>query len=243
MSSSVRSGRTVSKLGAPLRVAARNGPAGGADLPHAQQPDPVEALFGKAVDRRVVDVGQGDAFAGLARQLIEPDARIDLKKGRIAWHIVLGDEGRYEMGGVSEAGDDAVGIALPLMVGRTPRRGTAFRENPQCCGKWHIDRVHSLGRQDVDRSSDRRRHRRHQHRKGTVLQFLDNQCRTSASSISARTGRECRVVRLTAVAMIVPYAVSISRPKAAPRPPCRKVSASSLPKMSIRPAMTPVQPV
>lgn len=44
-------------------------------------------------------------------------------------------------------------------------------------------------------------------------------------------------------AMLTPYTVSFSRPNAAWRPSCRKVSASSLPKMSMRPAMTPVHPV
>jgi hypothetical protein len=45
-------------------------------------------------------------------------------------------------------------------------------------------------------------------------------------------------------ATIVPaYPVPFSRPRAASGPPCRKVSASNLPKMSIRLATTPVQPV
>ena len=39
------------------------------------------------------------------------------------------------------------------------------------------------------------------------------------------------------------YTFSVSRPNAASRPPFRNVSASILPKISIRPAMTPVQPV
>ena len=74
-------GQNRLELGAPLRVAARNRPPGSADLPDAQQPDPVEALFRKAIERRVVDVGQGDPFAGFARQTLKPDAGVDLKKG------------------------------------------------------------------------------------------------------------------------------------------------------------------
>src|ERR1700738_3335803 len=125
-------GQNRLELGVALRVAARDGAAGGAGLPDAQQPNPVETLLCKAVKRGVVDVCQGDPLPGFARQTLKPNAGVDLKKGRIA------------------------------------RRG--------------------------------------------------------------RHGQ-------------TPYAVSIPRPKTAPRPPCRKVSASSLPKMSIRPATTPVQPV
>src|ERR1700746_53579 len=75
--------------------------------------------------------------------------------------------------------------------------GTPFRKNPECGGKWHIHWMHSLWRQDVYRSSHWCRHRRHQHRKGTVFQFLDNQCGNQCLLHLGETWRECRVVRLT----------------------------------------------
>ena len=80
-------GKNRLELGAPLRIAARNGAAGGAGLPNAQQPNPIKTLLCKAVERGLFDVGQGYAFAGLARQPIEPDAGVDLKQRRIARHV------------------------------------------------------------------------------------------------------------------------------------------------------------
>jgi hypothetical protein len=60
--------------GLPRETAQPAGPG----LPNAQQPDPVKALFGKAIDRRVVDIGERNPSAGFARQALEPDAAIDL---------------------------------------------------------------------------------------------------------------------------------------------------------------------
>src|SRR6202030_140750 len=71
-------GQNRLKFGAPLRVAARNRPPGSADLPDAKQPDPVETLLCKAIERRVVDIREGDPLASLMRQTLKPDTRVDL---------------------------------------------------------------------------------------------------------------------------------------------------------------------
>src|SRR5882757_11339929 len=79
-------GQNGLKFGVPLRVTAQNRPPGRADLPDAQKPDPVETLLCKAIQRGVVDVSQGDPLAGLARQTLKPDPRVDLKQRRITRH-------------------------------------------------------------------------------------------------------------------------------------------------------------
>ena len=79
-------GQNGLKFGVPLRVTAQNRPPGRADLPDAQKPDPVEALLCKATQRGVVNVSQGDPLAGLARQTLKPDPRVDLKQRRITRH-------------------------------------------------------------------------------------------------------------------------------------------------------------
>jgi hypothetical protein len=73
-------GQNSLKFGAPLRITARNCPPGRADLPDTEQPDPVETLFREAVERGVVNVGEGDPFAGFARQPLKPHPRVDLKE-------------------------------------------------------------------------------------------------------------------------------------------------------------------
>ena len=66
--------------------------------------------------------------------------------------------------------------------------GTPFRKNPECCGKWHIHRMHTLGRQDVYRSG----HCVGTEGTSTVKEPFFNSSTisagTSASSISARQG-------------------------------------------------------
>ena len=74
-----------SELGSPFGVAARDGPACGTGPPDAQQPNPVEALPSEAVDRGVVNFGQGDLFATLMGQASQPDTGIELIEGGIAW--------------------------------------------------------------------------------------------------------------------------------------------------------------
>ncbi len=59
-------GQSRVELGSPFWVAARHRAPGSADLPHAQQPNPIETLRGKAIDRRVVDIGERDPFTSLA---------------------------------------------------------------------------------------------------------------------------------------------------------------------------------
>ena len=53
------------ELGLPGRVAARYGPAGRARLPHAQEPDPVEAATREIIQGGIVDSGEGDRLSGL----------------------------------------------------------------------------------------------------------------------------------------------------------------------------------
>jgi hypothetical protein len=65
----------ILKLRAPLPVAARDGPAGGADLPDAQQPDPVEALFGEAIQRGIIDFSESDRSTSLAGQVPRSQTR------------------------------------------------------------------------------------------------------------------------------------------------------------------------
>ena len=92
------------------------------------------------------------------------------------------------MGG--QAADDEAwdGFAACMARTKSPGTGAPFREHLERDGERHIDRMNPFGRQDVDRCGHRRRHGRHQHSIGAVLQFLDNQSRTSASSISASGG-------------------------------------------------------
>ena len=68
----------------PLGVAPRDFPAGRARLPDAEQPNPIEAQRGHAVQLGVGNVVQGGRAADVFRQLGHPDASVDLVKRRIA---------------------------------------------------------------------------------------------------------------------------------------------------------------
>ncbi len=81
----VEIGQHETELGSPLRLHPRDGPACESGSPHAQQPNPVEALPSEAVDRGVVNFGQGDSFATLTGQASQPDTGIELIEGGIAW--------------------------------------------------------------------------------------------------------------------------------------------------------------
>jgi hypothetical protein len=72
-----------------------------------------------------------------------------------------------------------------------------FREHLECDGKRHVDRMHPFGRRDVERSGHWRRHGRHQHSIGTVLQFLDNQSRNQCLFDPGERRRKAWFVRLT----------------------------------------------
>ena len=63
----VEIGQDSSELGSPFGLAPRDGAACGTCPPDAQQPNPVEALPREAVDRGVVNFGQGDLFVALTR--------------------------------------------------------------------------------------------------------------------------------------------------------------------------------
>ena len=91
---------------------------------------------------------------------------------------------------VDQAADDAAWDGFAACMARTnsPAPAPHFENTLSATVKRHIDRMNPFGRQDVDRCDHRRRHGRHQHSIGAVLQFLDNQSRTSASSISASGG-------------------------------------------------------
>ena len=78
-------GQHGAELGSPFRPAPRDGPACGTGSPDAQQPNPVEALPSEAVDRGVVNFGQGDSFVTLTGQASQPDAGIELIEGGVAW--------------------------------------------------------------------------------------------------------------------------------------------------------------
>jgi hypothetical protein len=58
-------GQDGSELGLPFGLGLRDCPACGTGSPDAQQPNPVEALPREAVDRGVVNFGQGDSFVAL----------------------------------------------------------------------------------------------------------------------------------------------------------------------------------
>ena len=53
------------ELGLPGQVAARHGSAGRARLPHAQEPDPVEAATCEIVQHGIIDSGEGDRLSSL----------------------------------------------------------------------------------------------------------------------------------------------------------------------------------
>ena len=79
------------------------------------------------------------------------------------------------MGG--QAADEEAWDGFAACMARTKSPGTSapFRAHLERDGERHIDRMNPFGRQDVDRCDHRRRHGRHQHSVGAVLQFLDNQ--------------------------------------------------------------------
>ncbi len=101
--------------------------------------------------------------------------------------------------GVDQAADDAAWDGFAACMARTnsPAPGTPLREHLERDGKRHVDRMHPLGRQDVDRSGHRRRHGRHQHSIGTVLEFLDNQSRNLCLFDLGERRRKAWFVRLT----------------------------------------------
>ena len=78
-------GQDGTELGSPFGLGPRDRPACGTGPPDAQQPNPVEALPSEAVDRGVVNFGQGDSFATLTGQASQPDAGIELIEGGVAW--------------------------------------------------------------------------------------------------------------------------------------------------------------
>jgi hypothetical protein len=80
-----------------LRLKVRRRPPGGAGLPNAQQPDPVEALLREAVERRAIDIGERDAFSGLAGEAVKPNPHIDLKQRRITRHGRCGHLCRFDL--------------------------------------------------------------------------------------------------------------------------------------------------
>ena len=79
------------ELATPLGIRARDRLRRRAGLPHAQEPDPVEAQLGQAVQLGVRNVIQRRALAQSAGQLGQPDAGVDLVQRRVAWigHVRL----------------------------------------------------------------------------------------------------------------------------------------------------------
>ena len=74
-------------FGAPRgRALARHRPALRADLPDAQQPDPVEAVARETIEDVLPDIGEGDLLPGIGRQPIQPGAGVDLEQRGVAWH-------------------------------------------------------------------------------------------------------------------------------------------------------------
>ena len=74
---------------APLRVAARDLLPRRAGLPDAQEPDPVEAHLGQAVQLGVGNVVQRGRPAQGLGQLRQPDARVDLIQRRIVGEWIV----------------------------------------------------------------------------------------------------------------------------------------------------------
>ena len=68
------------KLLAPFWVTARDPLSSRPRLPHAQEPYPVEAEFGQAIQFGLRNVIQCGRSAQRPRQLRQPDARVDLIK-------------------------------------------------------------------------------------------------------------------------------------------------------------------
>ena len=89
MSSSRRSGSVSSNSRRHSGLVRETRCAGGPGLPDAQQPDPVEAHRGQAVQLGVRDVVQRGGPAERARQLGQPDAGVDLvqRRDRGPWHV------------------------------------------------------------------------------------------------------------------------------------------------------------
>ena len=88
----VEIGQDGRELGSPFGLGPRDGAACRTGPPHAQQPNPVEALPREAVDRGFVNFGQGDSFATVMRQASQPNSGIQLIEGRIAWrdpHVLI----------------------------------------------------------------------------------------------------------------------------------------------------------
>ena len=83
MSSSRRSGSVSSNSLPPLGVAPGDLLPGRAGLPDAQEPDPVEAHLGQAVELGVRNVVQRRRPAERAGQLRQPDAGVDLVERRV----------------------------------------------------------------------------------------------------------------------------------------------------------------
>src|SRR5258705_14011081 len=71
-------GRRLLNLSPPLRVGPGDALPCGTGLPDAQEPEPVEAHPGKAIQFGVRNVVQRGPAAESVRQLREPDARVDL---------------------------------------------------------------------------------------------------------------------------------------------------------------------
>jgi hypothetical protein len=72
--------------------------------------------------------------------------------------------------------------------------GAPFREHFECRRERYIDRMHTLGRQDVQRPRHWRRHRGHQHCKRPVVEFFDDQRRNQGLFDFDERRRKCRFV-------------------------------------------------
>ena len=107
-------GQRLLELPPPLGVAPGDALSGRAGLPDAQEPDPVEAQLGQAVQLGVRNVVQGRRPAQPPGQLRQPDAGVDLVQRRITRrchrHVTfLGSMGRERIG-ATQRDDAACGI-------------------------------------------------------------------------------------------------------------------------------------
>ena len=76
----------LAELGQPLRLASRHALGRRTGLPHAQQPDPVEAATGQTIEIRVGNVVERGRPPEPTSELGEPYSRVDLKKRGISGH-------------------------------------------------------------------------------------------------------------------------------------------------------------
>ena len=81
----VQVGKRALELAPPVALAARHALPRRPGLPDAEQPDPVEALLGQAVELGVAEVVERGGTAERARQLGQPQTGVDLVESGIAW--------------------------------------------------------------------------------------------------------------------------------------------------------------